>query len=233
MGQTVSHQLARVESSSNSTPSDEGPSPGQGGLFLSRQLDGGDIPSQARRHSLAGTSLPNDQNFEVGGATTSHVNFETHCGRTECTGRFGLKGGPSAAGRVEVDQPSVKLAAADHPLPSSDARTICQSLEPSAREVRVPLRGPGGSTSGCHSEPVAIGGDLRISPKLSDGPGPSSAATGRVFEYPSRALVVSLHVKANLAFPLDRPLLCQPHWEQTQMPPSLSNLRVISIVQNG
>ena len=46
-------------------------------------------------------------------------------------------------------------------------------------------------------------------------------------------LLASLQVKANLAFPVDRPLLCQPHWDHIQTPPSLSNLRLISIVRNG
>ena len=46
-------------------------------------------------------------------------------------------------------------------------------------------------------------------------------------------VLASLQVESSTPFPVDRPLLRQPHWHHIQDPPSLSNLRLMCIVQNG
>ena len=148
-------------------------------------------------HSLSGPPSIDVPDLEVCRANEGHSSSETHRGSTERAGRFGLQGRPSSPGGMATDRSSLGVDSVEHPVSHTDSRSVRKPLEPSISKVRLSLRRSRSGDSGSHREPLASGGNLRLSPQLPGGSVPSSPTAGEVVSSgPSRILVPSGQVDA-------------------------------------
>ena len=226
MGQAVAHQLARAEGIPDSTPGDEGPAAGQSGLLLSGQLDSGRLSPQAGRHSLLGSPASSDQDLQVGETITNHVDPETHRGTTEDLADLASREVLPAEWRLTDHAWKWLLTNSPFSAPTLDLfGSPCEN--PQAVVVEA-------ISSQWPQEVIyAFPPSYIVAPFLLRLQREKTYRVALVVSWSSQAKwmpqLASLQVKANLAVPVDRPLLGQPHWDHKQMPPSLANLRLIFI----
>ncbi len=169
---------------------------------------------------------------------------ETHSGPKEGTGRFGISSGTSVASGMDSNPTSMGLAPGNVAVGSSVSGTIRQPVEPPTSPIRVPMSGRSSNPDRRSTESMATGGStvrlpspFLMSPLLLRLQKEKSFRLILVTQWSPQAkwipLLGPLQVLSMNHFPVDRPLLRQPHWNHVQDPPSLANLRMICIMPIG
>lgn len=166
--QRGSHQLVRTQSDSNSSSGHEVTSSEQDSLLLHRQHHGGGVSQSSRGDPLLSSTALDIQNLEVGGAAESDDHSASHSGATKCASGLGVQEGSGSPSRVVADPTSLGLDGESVSLGWPVDRSIRQSVEPPASQVRLSLPGQSSDLNRRDGGDMATGGDsVRIPSPIS------------------------------------------------------------------